>query len=363
MKKLLEIRDALNARFLERGEAIEAMLVALVSRQMMFFLGLPGTGKSDMCGTLCESIDGKYFNIVVSKTTKEEEILGPFRMSGLAQDKFVRNTENRLPEATIGFIDEIWKCNSAVGNTLLPITNERKFFNDGKMHDIPLQVLFTASNELPQGEELGAMWDRMALRVLVNPLQDDANVLTMLAGGEKPKLPKLSIKELEAEQAKAQKLEVSEEAMNVLLTIRREIKQQGIYVSDRKWVQAARIVKAHAYLRGHKAVQAEDLDILQHVLWNNAEQIPQVRKLVYKHCNPVYEQLVEHQDAIAEINKGITKDSKSDWGVEQNSNLKAIIKILNKLKKENPNVAKIDELIQYADRTNRKIAEVVLGLS
>lgn len=45
MKKLKEIEADLNSKFYEREEAIKVMMVALISKMSVFFVGTPGTGR------------------------------------------------------------------------------------------------------------------------------------------------------------------------------------------------------------------------------------------------------------------------------------------------------------------------------
>ena len=46
-----------------------------------------------------------------------------------------------LPSATVAFIDEIFKANSAILNSLLTIINERLFDNGSAREHVPLQCL------------------------------------------------------------------------------------------------------------------------------------------------------------------------------------------------------------------------------
>jgi MoxR-like ATPase len=57
-------------------------------------------------------------------------------------------------------VDEIFKANSAILNSLLTILNERKFDNGHVREDIPLFAVVGASNELPDSEELVRMTRR-----------------------------------------------------------------------------------------------------------------------------------------------------------------------------------------------------------
>jgi hypothetical protein len=51
--------------------------------------------------------------------------------------------------------------------------NERAFYDRGRRHRVPLQCLFAATNELPDSEELQAVWDRFTLRCRVDNVAAD----------------------------------------------------------------------------------------------------------------------------------------------------------------------------------------------
>jgi MoxR-like ATPase len=84
--------------------------------------------------------------------------------AGLENDLYVRQTQGYLPTAEVAFIDEIFKANSAILNALLTILNERLFDNGNQRLEAPLLCLVGASNELPESEELDALYDRFLIR-------------------------------------------------------------------------------------------------------------------------------------------------------------------------------------------------------
>lgn len=76
-----------------------------------------------------------------------QELFGPLSMRELENDQYVRQTRGYLPEASVAFIDEIFKANSAILNTLLTILNERLFDNGSDRHRVPLICM--VSNSFP----------------------------------------------------------------------------------------------------------------------------------------------------------------------------------------------------------------------
>ena len=122
-------RDELIAFHKERYEPVTGLLVALIARTTVFFLGPPGTAKSLLVRDLCARIAGKpiYFEWLLTKFSTPEELFGPVSLKALENDRYTRVTAGKLPEAHIVFIDEIFKASAGILNSLLTVLNERKF--------------------------------------------------------------------------------------------------------------------------------------------------------------------------------------------------------------------------------------------
>lgn len=302
VQKVQDLRLAMKSALLERDNVVDGMLVALISREMMFLLGTPGTAKSLACEILCNAIGGNYFSWLMSKFSTPEEIFGPYSLKALGEDKYVRVTTGKLPEADLAFLDEFWKGSSAILNTMLPVINERVYHSGSGPQKVPLQTCFVASNEIPSSEELSAMYDRFALRFVVEQLKDEDNFRKLLEGNfRKVQIPKISKAELAEAQADAAQLQMASDAIEKMIELRRAVNEKGIYISDRKWTQAVNVIKAFAYLEGHASVEVEDLVILENVLWHSPEQIPEIRTLVRKLCNPVAEIVQRNIDAAQDV--------------------------------------------------------------
>ncbi|MEM7384502.1 MAG: AAA family ATPase, partial [Verrucomicrobiota bacterium] len=141
----------------------------------LLIVGKPGTAKSDLVVKFAEAlgVDGvDYFEYMLTKFTEPGEIIGPVDISQLKDGRYFRRVEGKLPDCKIAFLDEIFKSNSAILNTLLTIINERKFYQDGQPVPVNMKMLFAATNEIPEFEELGALRDRFILKVESESVRD-----------------------------------------------------------------------------------------------------------------------------------------------------------------------------------------------
>ena len=68
--KIINIRDVLKSRYLERDEVIEGAVCALITGNHLLLIGPPGTAKSQLANELCGKINGaRYFQWLLTKFT------------------------------------------------------------------------------------------------------------------------------------------------------------------------------------------------------------------------------------------------------------------------------------------------------
>lgn len=132
------------------------------------------SGKSDLGRRLAQITGGLFFERLLTKYTNPEELFGPLSLSALERDEYVRKVDGYLPTASVAFLDEIFKANSAILNSLLTILNERLFDNGVERRRVPLAAVVGASNELPDSDELEALYDRFLVRRRVSAVSDGA---------------------------------------------------------------------------------------------------------------------------------------------------------------------------------------------
>jgi len=297
---LQQLRIDLTTRFPERKDVIDGALAAVLAGEHVLLLGPPGTAKSALARAIAVAFGGVYFERLLTKFSTPEELFGAISLKALEQDRFARVVTGKLPEADFAFIDETFKANSAILNSLLAVVNERIFHNDGQPVACPLVTMFGASNELPEGKDLEALFDRFLLRFEVGYLLRPANLKLVLAAPEPTAAPMMSMADLRKAQAEVAKVAVTDETVEALIQIRDACKAEGIIASDRRWKKALKIVQVVAYMAGEKKTCPEDLSILVDSLWREPKDRSKVARLVGKLADPVGAQATEILDAARE---------------------------------------------------------------
>jgi len=299
--KLGHIRNELNRTFFERTELIDGALAALLSHSHVLLIGPPGTAKSMLAEELCTRIEGaNYFQWLLTRFSTPEELFGAVSLKGLEQDDYRRVTSHKLPEAHIAFLDEIFKANSSILNALLTLINERVFHNGRERVTTPLITMFGASNELPDEEELSALYDRFMFRFMTGYIAEDFRFLKMLEGSAAEARTTLSFAELNELAQVARSVKVPGSILNEIAELRRTLAREQIVVSDRRWKNSLDVLRAHATIAERSTVIEDDLMFLEHVLWKDPEERPKVteilRRLVRGYEEEARELLIQSQE-------------------------------------------------------------------
>jgi MoxR-like ATPase len=291
--KFATARAELSSALIERDEEIDLTLTALLSNEHVLLVGPPGCGKSLLLDSVLSWSGGTRFTVLLTKFTTIDELMGPVSIAGLKEDKYVRVTTGKLPEADFAFIDEVFKGSSAILNCLLKILNERTFdAGDGAVRTVPLKLCLGASNEWPSpdtGKELSALFDRFLLRRTVSPIRSQPGRQRLL--WTRDHVPKFSATvgpgELDEGRRAAAALPWSNEAKEALEAVLRELSREGVQPGDRRQFKTVGVVRAFAYLNGADEVRPEHLEVAQHCLWDDYQEQPQkVAQVIAKIANP-----------------------------------------------------------------------------
>lgn len=335
--KFRNLSRELNLRSLCREAEIDGLLVALLARQHVLLLGLPGTNKSGLAADLATAFSGvKYFRYLMTRTTAPEEVLGIVPPKALLErEEFVRKTTGKLPEADLAFLDEIFKCNSTVLNALLSITNERIFDNGGALMRCPLNTVVGASNEGAEDGELAALDDRFLIRFWIDYLNDGdfGLLLDMAAEGSRPAITtRLTLADLAEAQAEVKSIPFAAETRRKLMELRKALGAKGFKVSDRAWVDLIGVLKAAAWLEGDAEVTADHFGILTHSLWRNPADRAELGKLIAEHSSEVLLEALKIEAAFKlQIDKLQAAEAMGEWIREATPSFEALKNLKNTL--------------------------------
>ncbi len=347
-ERINKLAHALSDGVYEREDTIKLCLLAALAGESVFLLGPPGIAKSLIAKRLIQAFDNSsYFEYLMTRFSTPEEVFGPLSIQELKDNgRYLRLTEGYLPTAQVVFLDEIWKAGPAILNTLLTVVNEKTFKNGSDIERVPMRLLVSASNELPDEDSgLEALYDRMLVRVFVNRIQNKQNFKSMLTVGtpQEAKIPEgLAITDAEYHQWQAEldKLELSDAVFEKLFELKSmlenaakettgvDIADTDMYVSDRRWKKAVKLLKASAFFNGRSSINPLDLLLLQDCLWNSPESREVVLKVVKEFAlqhafdqQEVDQQIASCREALGDIQEeledkfGILLSTESTTGI------------------------------------------------
>jgi MoxR-like ATPase len=293
--------ERVGENLVERDDEARLLVLSMIAGEHILFLGPPGTGKSVLGRRLSQLCGGVFFQRLLTRFTTPEEIFGPLSLRALENDEYRRCTAGFLPTASIAFLDEIFKANSAILNTLLTILNERQFDNGaGVREDCPIRCVVGASNELPESDELDALYDRFLVRKEVLSLSDEGvmKILSMptpgfatptTTSGSNFQIPFANDLDpaIVAVSKAAETVHMGDDVCSLMRDLRRFMKEKlNVDVSDRRLVKAARLLKISAASHGRTRVDPIDCLLLQHVVWRLPEQRSAIRDWLWDNFTP-----------------------------------------------------------------------------
>jgi len=370
VKKFSEVERQLRPRLIERHDSLHGVLLSLVAEQHALLIGPPGCAKSMLTEEVCDRIKGiSYFERLLTKHSTPEELFGPPSLKLLKMDRFERVLTGMMPSAHVARIDEIWKGNSSILNSLLSLINERVFYNGtAGVFSSPLISIFGTSNEMPEDDSLSALYDRFMLRYIVDYVGEDSSFKQVLTfNGTAPRKGRalITLDDLVTlHEFRAGSVNIGDDIIDMIAQMRTELRREGIVVSDRRWRTSLDVIKSETLLCGRNDVRQDDLNIMADVLWNKPDERKTVAGVILQISNPSLKRALELKDAAADVYSQAllaSEDEKDGYGIEANKKLKKFHEELEKLSKTNKS-GKVGKVRDQIKRQQNEVLKHCLGL-
>jgi MoxR-like ATPase len=328
---LRAISAELGEAFYERDGVVTALVAAMLAGQHSLVLGPPGTAKSALARELTSRVSGaRYWEILLSKFTDPKRMFGPVDVGALANGEYRQVFEGRATEAHIAFVDEIFKCSAAALNETLAFLNERIYHPEagGAPIGCPLISAITASNELGEGEETAAIYDRLLVRLEVGYLADPSNFAALIRSAvtapAAPTRTTIALADLVAAvRVYVPAVTVPDGVVDAICQLRAALRRKELIASDRRWKASVRLLQASAFVAGRSAADEADLAVLTHVLWDSVAERSTVEREVLALVNPDAGEAMDLSDAIDELEAhldsmaGQSKEALTDWAIKE----------------------------------------------
>ncbi|MEM6928142.1 MAG: AAA family ATPase [Myxococcota bacterium] len=296
-ERINRFRTSLAQYFVGKKEIVDLMTLCAVAQEPLLLVGPPGTAKSALVLKFRDALkigDERYFEYMLTRFTEPSEVMGPIDIGKLRSGEYIRRVQGKLPTAELVFLDEIFKSNSAILNSLLTVINEKKFYQDGRAVPVSLRVLFAATNDIPEQAELAALKDRFCLKVACRSVQQDHFMELVDMGledatnrdlGRRPwaeghatladfyKAHRYLALQMSKRDVDADGQVIRDRHLyfpdELLVELRRLVKtlvlEDDVFVSDRKVVKLYRLLRTRAWLHRGGRVEREDLVLLSYL--------------------------------------------------------------------------------------------------
>lgn len=274
MRKLGEVKKCLNSQFLEREEAIDIIILAILSRKHSILIGEPGLAKTAILKALTKHVGGfKLFDFQMTPATDINDLIS-------------KNTRSKvgIDNCDIALIDEFFKGPHFTLNSLLSIMNERVMYMP-EPYKIPLLSLFATSNEKPDkssNPNLLPLYDRFLFRKEILPINEKINFRRLLEikGEYNFQNIKLNMGDINLLIQNSENIHIPDNIFNILYSIREGLRNRQVVVSDRRWKEAIKIIKVNSFLNGRNCASPEDIEVLESSLWTYYSDIRAVKNII-----------------------------------------------------------------------------------
>jgi MoxR-like ATPase len=340
ISSLLAVRSELQLEVIGGEDAIDALLCGLVSGHSVILFGPRGTGKTTLVDALVRHTEGSYFGTALHPFKEPSELFGAIDIPALQKGRYRLNL-SRMSEAHIAFLDETSRASDATLESLFDALEKRRVENEGTYHKMPLWFCIGAANSEFQGDRLGPLRDRFPIALYVEYVENNSQEQLMELYLNRPSIPTytiLSIDAVEELRSLVKTVVLDSSIKSEYLKFVNKLRDEGIGLSDRRWLNGLDVLRAYALINGRTQVELHDFKILKNVFWDYQEEQTILLDALADIGN-IWPEFLAH-----------VKSAESLWYTLLKNDLDELSSILN---------VKVEDTVQACIYVQRKLREIV----
>ncbi len=279
----------LNSVFIQRGHAIDAIILSSLTGMNYLLVGGPGTGKTALAESASKHFKSARFFApsALGAYTTLSDLVGERDIPSLMQGVSKRSMKGKLAAVELAFLDELFKASDPTCNTLLSLFNERRF--EGMQ--TPLWSVGSATNwpeVLSMKPVVRAFWDRLHFRVVVEDVtQKDSLKKMLLNGAALARTPyaaktdaSVTMDEIRSVAKEIRKVTITAETQDMLISVYERLANEKIAISSRRLVQLQMVLQASAWMQGRDKTGIQDFKHLLWCCWTRKEDLQKVKAVL-----------------------------------------------------------------------------------
>ena len=275
-----DVRERLSARIVGMDDAIEKILLCILTRQHALLVGVPGLAKTLLVRSLADLLQLEFSRVQFTPDLMPSDLTGTEVLAGDDDERAFKFLPGPI-FANVVLADEINRTPPKTQAALMEAMEERHVTSVGQRYPLP-QPFFVLATQNPIEQEgtyplPAAQLDRFMFRIRIEypAREDETAVARRVARGGEPELePIFRREDLDAFRDEVQHVQVSEMLQKKIVTFVRSSRptEESAPQFIRDWIEfgasprAAQALliasRARALLRGRTEVIEEDLVVL-----------------------------------------------------------------------------------------------------
>ena len=370
LNRLVTVRNTLVDMFVQREDAVSAVLSGLLARRPVLLIGDVGTAKTKLVFTTATLIKGSVFDIHLDPETDLDQVLGPIDIEAYKRGEYRRITEGYLPSADIVLIHEVFRGSRSVRDALLDILERGYFRENNRLIKVKALGFFFDTNFVSTDVEDKAFIDRCTIRCFVNYVTEDAWEeliekavrLEQVENGVEAVMTVEDVRVLqEATRQRFLAVARKKDLLSKYFEALGLLKKKGVEVSDRMKVRILHVASAVSVLCLEKDVSLDSLaEALRYCVPLDEEQKSIVEQVVMECKLTSVAEYVQKVQAMTMELDNVMKMLEETPSIES---LKALNTVKNKVLQELKKMPKNPRLLPYVRKLLPKLNEAVALLN